>query len=288
MDLFSNLALKSVGVGYVYWLFSLINYGSDMFNVVGNNVMDITDSFMNYITGKNDTWFFFKNYACPIPAAMYSDENVHDDLLWTYNTSGYALTYNDATCNQIKNMSLPWLSASIVDGSNTYMIDDFISRFTFSAPRECGPSPRLLLTAWSLHSKIWVFPSEDAEFHIIDEEGEVHIMPIFNRTEYEKDVWQDLVCGPTDVEDGANEEDSASEEDNTSEEDDVEEEDGEWDGGEGGEDEPTQSEGDAVSEEATQSEGGAVSEEETVTQSEGEVEATQSEGDAPSEEVSIA
>lgn len=185
-------------------------------------------STVHWLSGASRVWLFMRENIGPLPSSAVANFETNSNVTWTFDLSNMTLRYVDETYESSENeiidiRRLPWLSAKIIiNGGNEYELDTFGSNFRFIAPRSVKPTPKLLLSCWSVWSGIWLLPGQDARFEIINEDGEEETFFIHSRPSNEVDRWSDLF----EIEDEEEEE-----------EDDENEEDGEEKGGEENEEE---------------------------------------------------
>jgi len=177
------------------FLLAAYNYTTDLLKILYSGTGTVTNAVCNYLNGTSNEWYFVEDTGV-IPAVAYSipSQTYRDRILWTYNT------YRNTLVQKYDGIQPPtvrcrWLSTQLIIDGRTYTLDDWLrdlymvvedfDRFTVS----------VLVDAWSVQHKIW--PPDDAELHIIDNDGESHV---FTATDPMNDEWSDLLPRPEEPE----------------------------------------------------------------------------------------
>ena len=158
----------------------------------------IGHSTVHWLSGSSKTWVFMRENVGPLPSCAVKDYITNSNVTWHFDLSDMTLNYVDENYESNENevidiRHLPWLSAKIVfSGGGEYDIDTFCSNFTFIAPRNVKPTPKLILSCWSVSSGVWLLPGQDARFVIINNDGEEETFFIHSRPSTEVDRWSDI------------------------------------------------------------------------------------------------
>lgn len=230
----------------------------------------IGQSTAHWLGGSSNIWVFLRENVGPLPSSAVSNYRTNSNVTWEFNISNTTLHYTDPhhdsetdedTTIEVRN--LPWLSAKIVyDGRGEYDIDDFCTNFQIIAPTNVNPTPKLILSCWSIWSKEWLLPGQSARFVIINGDGEEESFSIHLRPGIEVDRWGVLFDVEESDEDEVSEcEEGASEceeEASTYEESECEEGEGNNDADNEAEEHEEEGEADAVSEHEEGEKGEAV------------------------------
>jgi hypothetical protein len=156
---------------------------------------------VHWLSGSSKTWVFMRDNIGPFPSSAVKNYKNNSNVTWHFDLSETGLTYvdpnfdNEEANNEnviIEPQQLPWLSAKIVYKDGEYEIDDFTSEFNYVSPRGVKPTPKLILNCWSIWSGIWLMPSQDARFEIINHDGEEESFFIHSRPSTEVDRWSEL------------------------------------------------------------------------------------------------
>lgn len=155
-------------------------------------------STVHWLGGSSRTWVFMRENVGPLPSCAVKDYITNSNVTWRFDLSDTTLNYVDENYESNENevidiRHLPWLSAKIVfSGGGEHDIDTFCSNFVFIAPRNVKPTPKLILSCWSVLSGIWLLPGQDARFVIINQDGEEETFFIHSRPSTEVDRWSDI------------------------------------------------------------------------------------------------
>ena len=79
------------------------------------------------------------------------------------------------------------LSIQLHEGPAVHSLDDLIPDLNLYLTNEL-PLPTVLAGCWSIQSGIWPAPERSPTFHIIDQMGEEHIIPLFG--DYSDEEWE--------------------------------------------------------------------------------------------------
>lgn len=167
---------------FLLFMFKLFNNIYDTYITVSDYTLKIYDSLYNTISGINSQWVFLSSYNIPIPFTHINNNNTND-VIWKYNQLNNKLEYN---CNSTNKIKIPWLSSKIIATHNfssiksEYSLDNFIESLIISTIPINAPSLYLLITIWSINTKIWFTREYTVQLHIIDEMGDEQIYPIDN------------------------------------------------------------------------------------------------------------
>lgn len=177
------------------FLLAAYNYTTDLLKTLYSGAGTVTNAVCNYLNGTSNEWYFVED-AGVIPAVAYSilNQTYRDRILWTYNTFRNTLVQRFDGF-QPPTVRCRWLSTQLIIDGRTYTLDDWLrdlyivvedfDRFTIS----------ILIDAWSVQHKIW--PPDDAELHIVDNDGESHVFPV---TAPMNDEWSALLPRPEEPE----------------------------------------------------------------------------------------
>ena len=135
---------------------------------------------MAYVKDYHNKWIFIPGHTLPI--TQYNLNNTIQNK-WSYYSTTNALHYKD--CNTT--FKLSWLSAKIIITPNEeiaynsmeYNIDDFINTFSVSTKTHRTPTLAMIFIAWCITTKQWFALNNMIEFHIIDDQGEEHILSLY-------------------------------------------------------------------------------------------------------------
>ena len=155
---------------------------------------------VHWLGGSSSIWVFMRENVGPLPSSAVENYRTNPNVSWHFDLSDTTLSYTDPAHEYpdgenviVEPNRLPWLSAKVVfSGGNEYDLDEFGSDFHFIAPRGVKPTPKLILNCWSIWSKVWLLPGQDARFVIINEDGEEETFFIHSRPSTEVDRWSDI------------------------------------------------------------------------------------------------
>ena len=191
--------LNLLGLEWTTRFMTFYNLITDATNFVVNHSKNAYMYVNDYMNGRHDMWFFFGDNVGPIQGTFVSHEMSGKYLKWLYNTNENSLTFCENVRNESDDSSerdvtrfIPWLSAQIVSGRKRYDIDNFLANFRFICPENIYPSPKLIISCWSIQNKIWFVPSQEITLEIIDSNGDTHMTSVFTRNSIERDMWNRL------------------------------------------------------------------------------------------------
>ena len=186
------------------FLLTAFNALSDQWTAFSAGLNKVATGFWHYFTGTTNRWYFLPNAAVPIPASYYRNRNYNlenqDTIRLEYDTALGVLTYRPLRIAQPRSIQqMPWLSASLSVNGRIFNIDTWARTFRFDMITEAGGwfTPRTFVSCWSIETKIWPTPTDNAFLNVIDTEGNPYQFSVFG--EYDENAW--LRClGDTDSE----------------------------------------------------------------------------------------
>jgi len=149
----------------------------------------------HWLGGSSNVWVFLRENVGPFPSSAVSNYRTNSNVTWEFNIYDTTLRFTDSRYESdegetVEVRNLPWLSAKIVyDDRGEYDIDNFGTNFQIIAPQHVNPTPKLLLSCWSIWSKQWLLPGQSARFVIINRDGEEESFSIYVRPGIEVDRW---------------------------------------------------------------------------------------------------
>jgi hypothetical protein len=173
------------------YLLSAYNFLSDVLKTVVSGAGTLTNAVSNYLNGTSNEWYFVDGTGI-IPAVAYNipSASYKDRILWIYNVFRNTLVQKYGGVQPVA-VKCNWLSTQLIADGTTYTLDDWLRELYLVIDDYDTFTVGVLIDAWSVQHKIW--PSDDAELHIIDSEGESHV---FSITEPINEEWSALVPKP--------------------------------------------------------------------------------------------
>jgi hypothetical protein len=173
------------------YLLSTYNFLSDVLKTAVSGAGTLTNAVCNYLNGTSNEWYFV-NGTGVIPAVAYSipSRSYGNRILWTYNTFRNTLVQRYEGVQPVA-LKCNWLSIQLIADGVTYTLDDWLRELYLVIDDYDEFTVSVLIDAWSVRHKIW--PTDDAELHIIDSEGASHVFSVSDPINEE---WSALVPKP--------------------------------------------------------------------------------------------
>jgi len=164
----------------------LANVCLDVGSYVKKAVITFVRNAGNWLSGYGQQWFFLSGRSIPVPAVNYSQfvKNTPENVSWVFNTDTKCLSPPTYWSDRSK---LRCLSIQLHEGPAVHSLDDLIPDLNLYLTNEL-PLPTVLAGCWSIQSGIWPAPERSPTFHIIDQMGEEHIIPLFG--DYSDEEWE--------------------------------------------------------------------------------------------------
>jgi hypothetical protein len=164
---------------FIIKLMTLWNFIKSSSKSLYNKIQNIYKYTTDYFNGHHDIWVFISGHTFPV-----SLNNINNDVYinWIYDNYYKSLSLNDnKDTNKIK-CKFSWLSAKIrIKNSDKYIdydIDNFIEDFFLETYDNNTPSLYIIFMCWCAYTKHWFKSDDIIEFHIIDNNGEEHILNV--------------------------------------------------------------------------------------------------------------
>ena len=253
-----NSIIQTIGPVWTVRILTSFQLLGSVFQSIAYMSINTVNAIMNFLNGTSSRYVFLRGGCGPIPAAMVPNYMTSPVVSWVYESQTNTLYYMNPEVGSPIERNLPVLSMGVRTPMRMYSADEFAGMFSYSAPRNVMPNPRLLLCCWSIYSRVWTVPNietgEGAVFSVITQEGETVDHPIFFRGEEDVTRWDTLfhVEGDEDESESESESDAGEDDDGTDGDDEGVEDDDEGDG----EDETSGDEEGDVEDETGHEEGG--------------------------------
>ncbi len=255
-----NSVIQTIGPVWTVRILTTFNFLVNVFQTVVSTSLTVVNAIVNFLNGTSNRYVFLRGSCGPIPATMVPNYMTTPIVNWMYDSQANTLHYMNGEEGERIERNLPVLSMGVRTPVRTYSADEFAGMFSYSAPRNVIPNPRLLLYCWSIYSRVWTVPiietGEGASFSVITNEGETGDHPIFFRSAEDIESWDNLFHVESDeTSDDESESETGDDEDGTDGDDegdgDVESESGDDEGdgdveSESGDDEDGDDEGDGA------------------------------------------
>jgi len=249
-----NSVIQTIGPVWTVRILTTFHFLANVFQAIVSTSMTAVNAIIHFLNGTSNRYVFLRGGGGPIPATMVPNYMTTPIVSWIYDSQTNSLYYMNSEEGVPIERNLPVLSMAVRTPERLYSADEFAGMFTYSAPRNVVPNPRLLMYCWSIYSRVWTVPNlvtgDGAVFSVITNEGETVDHPVFFRSEEDIESWDNLFHVEDEDEDEA--EDDSSEEGDESGSESGGDEDG-TDGDDEGEEE--EEDGDVESESGDEGEG---------------------------------
>ena len=191
----------------------------------GSELLHATTNFLN---GTSSEWYFLSSSFLPASVYPVGGVNKQEHVRWTFNVFHSTLVQT-LTGDQPPPLKIKWLSTILHINDREYVLDDWLRNLSIIMNEEAHFSPELLVNMWSICNRIWPDYSDEVVLQIIDPDGELHTISVFDEADNEWDFLvprqpEDNYDGDTEEGEGEEEVEEEAEEEEEEEEEAVEEE----------------------------------------------------------------
>ena len=152
----------------------------------GSELLHATSNFLN---GTSSEWYFLSSSFLPASVYPVGSVNKQEHIRWTFNTFHNTLVQT-LTGDQPPPLKIKWLSTILHINDREYVLDDWLRNLSIVMNEEAHFSPELVVNMWSICNKVWPDYSDEVVLQIIDPDGELHTISVFDETDNE---WDSLI-----------------------------------------------------------------------------------------------
>lgn len=160
------------------FLTSAFHTGSELFHAISN-----------FLNGISSEWYFLSSSFLPASVYPVGGVNKQEHVRWTFNVF-HSTLIQTLTGDQPPPLKIKWLSTILHINDREYVLDDWLRNLSIIMNEEAHFSPELLVNMWSICNRIWPDYSDEVVLQIIDPDGELHTISVFDEPD---DEWNSLV-----------------------------------------------------------------------------------------------